>query len=163
MSFTFKWKHKDGSIVEFSERGWRAGDPKKSAWLSKMSEHCRPSPVLTRTIKLWLRKNCKPVDFVESNELSFPTSFPEKRSSQVDRPAKVASRANDGISPAPNERNRPSRGGNGKTMVTKRCIDAACDEFFRSRGMQITEGFNSWGRLRSMEQSMGEGDPWPLE
>jgi hypothetical protein len=43
-------------------------------------------------------------------------------------------------------------------MVTKRCIDAACDEFFRSRGMQIIESFNSWRRLRSMEESMDEGD-----
>jgi hypothetical protein len=158
MSFTFKWKHKDGSIVEFSERGWRAEDPKKNAWLSKMSAHCCSSPVLTRAMKIWLRKNCKPVDSIESNELSFPTSFPEERSSQVDRPAKVASRRTDSVSPAPNQRNRPSRGGSGKTMVTKRCIDAACDEFFRSRGMQIIESFNSWRRLRSMEESMDEGD-----
>lgn len=163
MSFTFKWKHKDGSIVEFSEKGWTAEDPQKSAWLRKMSEDPRPSPVLTRAIKLWLRKNCQPVDFIESNELSFPTSSPEKRSSEVDRPAKDASRPNESVSPVPDERNRPSRGGNGKTMVTKRCIDAACDDFFRSRGMQITESFNSWRRLRSIEASTDDDDQWPLE
>jgi hypothetical protein len=163
MSFTFKWKHKDGSIVEFSEKGWRAEDPEKSAWLSEMSAHCCPSPVLTRAIKLWLRKNCKPVDLIESNELPFPTSPPEKRSSEVVRPATVASQPNDNVSPVPNDSNRPSREGNGKTMVTKRGIDAACDEFFRSRGMQITEGFNSWRRLRSIEESMDEGDQSPLE
>jgi hypothetical protein len=64
MSFTFKWKHKDGSIVELSERGWRAQDPKRSAWLRKMSAHCGSSSVLTRAMKVWLQKNCKPVDFI---------------------------------------------------------------------------------------------------
>jgi hypothetical protein len=158
MSFTFKWKHKDGSIVELSESGWRAEDPKRSARLRKMSSYS----VLTRAMKVWLQKNCKPVDSVESNRLSFPTSFPEKRRSQVDRPTKVASRPNDSISPTPNERNPSGRKGNGKTMATKRCIDAACDEFFRSRGIQLTEGFNSWKKVRSMEESMDEDDQWPL-
>jgi hypothetical protein len=89
MSVTFKWKHKDGSIVELSESGWRAEDPKRSARLSKMSAHCRSSPVLTRTTKVWLQKNCKPVDFVESNKLSFPTSFPESEGAKLTAPQRL--------------------------------------------------------------------------
>jgi hypothetical protein len=123
-------------VVEKNER---------ALWLI-FCAHARNESLVTKKLQAgWLHK------------LSFPTSFPEKRSSQVDRPAKVASRPNDSVSPAPNERNPSGRKGNGKTMATKRCIDAACDEFFRSRGIQITEGFNSWRKLRSMEESM-DGD-----
>ena len=30
MNFAFKWKHRDGSIVEFSAQGWRSDDPGKA-------------------------------------------------------------------------------------------------------------------------------------
>ena len=30
MNFTFKWKHRDGSIVEFSAQGLRSDDPEKA-------------------------------------------------------------------------------------------------------------------------------------
>jgi hypothetical protein len=151
MSFIFRWKHKDGSIVEFCEKGWRAEDPENNAWLSKMSGRCGPSPVLTRTIKIWLQKNCKPVDFRGSDELSFLTDCPVKRRSELERSVKVASPPNKSVSSLPNESSRSGRGSKGKTMATKRSIDTACDEFFRSRGMQLTESFNPWRRLHSTD------------
>jgi hypothetical protein len=29
MTFLFKWRHQDGSTVEFSDKGWRSDDPEK--------------------------------------------------------------------------------------------------------------------------------------
>jgi hypothetical protein len=151
MSFRFRWKHKDGSIVEFSEKGWRADDPGKDAWLNKMSARYSPSPVLTLGIKIWLQRNCQLVEFRGSDEHSFLPDCPEKRRSELERSVKVASPPNKSVSSLPNERSRSGRGGKGKTMVTKRSIDTACDAFFRSRGMQLTESFNPWRRLHSTD------------
>lgn len=63
MSFLFRWKHKDGSIVEFSDHGWRSDDAEKSVWLIKMSDLCSSSPVLAPIIKIWLQENCQLVEF----------------------------------------------------------------------------------------------------
>ena len=151
MNFIFRWKHKDGSIVEFSEKGWRAEDPEKDVWLRKMSARCSPSPVLTLAIKIWLRKNCKPVDFRGPDEASFSTGLPEKRTDELERPAEIASPGKDSVSPRLNERSGTCGGGKVKKVLTKRSIDAACDEFFRSRGMQLTESFNPWRRINSTD------------
>jgi len=38
MNFTFKWKHRDGSIVGFSAQGWTSDDPEKATgWLKWIS------------------------------------------------------------------------------------------------------------------------------
>jgi hypothetical protein len=38
MNFCFKWRHRDGSTVEFSPAGWASDDPPKVDWLSKMDQ-----------------------------------------------------------------------------------------------------------------------------
>jgi hypothetical protein len=56
--FLFRWRHKDGSIIEFSEQGWNSNDPKKRRWLIRMSGLFSSSPALTPRIKTWLTNNC---------------------------------------------------------------------------------------------------------
>jgi len=64
MTFLFRWKHVDGSIVEFSENGWTSDDGEKRDWLIKMSEFCSSSPVLAPAIRIWLQENCQLVEFI---------------------------------------------------------------------------------------------------
>src|SRR4029077_2447005 len=35
VNFCFKWRHRDGSTIEFSANGWSSDDPAKADWLSK--------------------------------------------------------------------------------------------------------------------------------
>jgi hypothetical protein len=63
MIFLFRWKQKDGSIVEFSDRGWKADDPEKEAWLVKMSELCSAAPVIAPGIRVWLKETCQLVEY----------------------------------------------------------------------------------------------------
>ena len=86
MNFQYRWKHKDGSIVEFSEKGWRADDPEKDAWLNQMSAGCSPSPVLTLAIKIWLQRNCELVESRGLDEAHNLNGFNGKRSNEFDRP-----------------------------------------------------------------------------
>ena len=77
--FLFRWRHRDGSIIEFSERGWSSNDPKKTRWLIRMSQLCSSSPALTPRIKLWLENNCRLVDFTGPEKTS------AKRPEEFDR------------------------------------------------------------------------------
>jgi hypothetical protein len=63
MIFLFRWKHEDGSIVEFSHKGWKADDPEKEAWLVKMSELCSAAPVIAPGIRVWLNETCQLVEY----------------------------------------------------------------------------------------------------
>ena len=63
MNFTFKWKHRDGSIVEFSAVGWMSDDPAKANWLTKMN-HLSSSPTaITPGIRIWLQQYCELIEF----------------------------------------------------------------------------------------------------
>ena len=62
--FLFRWRHRDGSIIEFSDQGWNADDPKKRRRLIRMSALCSSSPALTPQIKAWLKNNCQLIEFV---------------------------------------------------------------------------------------------------
>jgi hypothetical protein len=70
--FLFRWRHRDGSIIEFSERGWTSDDPKKCRWLIQMSELFSSSPALTPRIKVWLKNNCRLIGFIGPEESKTP-------------------------------------------------------------------------------------------
>jgi Phage integrase family len=86
MTFRYRWKHKDGSIVQFSEKGSRTDDPGKDAWLNKMSMRNSHSPVLTLGIKIWLQRNCQLVESGGLDEAHNLKSFPVNRGNEFDRP-----------------------------------------------------------------------------
>jgi hypothetical protein len=73
MTFLFGWKHNDGSIVEFSEKGWRSDDAGKGDWLLKMSELHSRSPVLAPPIRIWLQQNCQLVEVTGPKDAVTPT------------------------------------------------------------------------------------------
>jgi hypothetical protein len=52
MNFCFKWKHQDGSTIEFNSAGWIPSDPSKSDWL-----HGSNSDIPT-VIRDWLKEEC---------------------------------------------------------------------------------------------------------
>ena len=135
MSFRFRWKHKDGSIVEFSEKGWRTDDPGKNAWLNKMSVRNGPSSVLTLGIKIWLQRNCQLVEFRGLDKGHNLNSFPGKRGNEFDRPEAAAGNASHSVSPPSNEKSEAVRPTGRKAKISQHSIELACDEFFRSRGM----------------------------
>lgn len=43
-------------------------------------------------------------------------------------------------------------------MVSKRLIDLACENFFRSRGMPSKDPLNGWTRNHQTEQPQGGGE-----
>jgi hypothetical protein len=43
-------------------------------------------------------------------------------------------------------------------MVSKRLIDLACENFFRSRGMLSKDPLNRWTRSNQTEQPQGDGE-----
>jgi|GEM_PF-1735922 hypothetical protein len=72
--FLFRWRHKDGSIIEFSEQGWNSDDPKKRRWLTRTSGLCSSSPALTPRIKIWLKNNCRLIEFTGPEIVAAPSS-----------------------------------------------------------------------------------------
>jgi hypothetical protein len=82
MRFTVTWRHSDGSVVEFSESGWKSADTEKSDWLRTMSDLSGTAPAIPPVIKLWLEENCELVDFQGSPDLLINTSSPPQRKSE---------------------------------------------------------------------------------
>jgi hypothetical protein len=152
MSFRFRWKHKDGSIVEFSEKGWKTDDPGRDAWLNKMSARYSPSPVLTLGIKIWLQRNCQLVEFRGLDKTHNLNSFPGKRGNELDRPETAAGNASHSVSPPPNEKSEAVRPAGRKAMISQHSIELACDQFFRSRGMPPKD-FNQRRRHHWIDES----------
>jgi len=62
-NFCFKWRHQDGSAVEFNPSGWASDDPLKSEWLIKMNELCSSKPAICPVVRFWLREYCELIDF----------------------------------------------------------------------------------------------------
>ena len=62
-NFSFKWRHQDGSIVEFNPSGWASDDPLKADWLLKMNELCSSKPAICPVVRFWLREYCELIDF----------------------------------------------------------------------------------------------------
>jgi hypothetical protein len=63
MNFKFKWKDRDGSIVEFSPAGWKSGDPGKAEWLTKMNQLSSSTPAIAPGIRIWLDQHCELIEF----------------------------------------------------------------------------------------------------
>jgi hypothetical protein len=79
--FCFKWRHQDGSTVEFNPSGWASDDPLKAEWLLKMNELCSSEPAISPMVRLWLREYCELIDFqcserIEPISLRVPAHTP---------------------------------------------------------------------------------------
>jgi hypothetical protein len=59
MNFCFKWRHRDGSTVEFSPAGWASDDPLKADWLSRMHQLSSSGPAIPPVIRMWLQRECE--------------------------------------------------------------------------------------------------------
>src|ERR1700751_3249280 len=117
MSFRFRWKHKDGSIVEFSEKGWTADDPEKDAWLNKMSAGCSPSPALTLGIRIWLRSNCELVES-RGDEAGDLKSSTGKQGDEFDWAEADTGNASQNVERPSEEKSPPFRRGGGGDPVS---------------------------------------------
>jgi hypothetical protein len=63
MNFRFKWRHQDGSTVEFSASGWASDDPLKLDLLSKMNGLCPSGLPIAPAVRSWLLDECKLIEF----------------------------------------------------------------------------------------------------
>ena len=63
MYFAFKWKHRDGSTVEFRPGGWYSDDPVKAGWLNRESELSSNWPIIPPGIRDWLEQSCELIEF----------------------------------------------------------------------------------------------------
>jgi len=63
MNLAFKWKHQDGSMVEYSSDGWSSDDPEKAAWLATTSRLCSSGVAIPTDLRLWLQRNCELIEF----------------------------------------------------------------------------------------------------
>jgi hypothetical protein len=63
MYFAFKWKHRDGAMVEFEQDGWSSDDPAKTAWLKIESGFSNPWPIIPGAIRVWLQQECELIEF----------------------------------------------------------------------------------------------------
>ena len=63
MNFTFKGKHRDGSILEFSAADWRSDDPGKADWLTKMNQNSSSTPAIAPGVRIWLQQYCDLIEF----------------------------------------------------------------------------------------------------
>src|ERR1700741_4758444 len=68
LNLAFKWKHQDGSIVEFSVRGRRADGPGKADWLTKMNQFNSFRPAIAPVIR-------PPILFSTSNPFAYRFYF----------------------------------------------------------------------------------------
>ena len=152
MSFQIRWKHKDGSVVEFSEKGWRTDDPEKDTWLNKMSAGGSPPPALALAIKIWLQSNCELVESRGVGEAHDLNSFNEKRGDEFDRPEATVGNASHSVSRPSEEKSEVVRPAGRRAMISHRSIESACDEFFRSRGIPPKD-FNQWRRHHRIDES----------
>jgi hypothetical protein len=63
MYFAFKWKHRDGAMVEFEPGGWSSDDSAKTAWLTIESGFLSPWPIIPGAIRVWLQQQCELIEF----------------------------------------------------------------------------------------------------
>jgi len=64
MNLCFKWRHRDGSTVEFSPtKGWTSDDPAKTERLSKLNQTFNVTPVIPPSVLSWLQQECQLIDF----------------------------------------------------------------------------------------------------
>jgi hypothetical protein len=60
VNFCFKWRHRDGSIIEFSPaKGWTSDDPMNTERLSKLNQLSSDTPVIPPSVLNWLQEECE--------------------------------------------------------------------------------------------------------
>jgi hypothetical protein len=69
MYFAFKWKHRNGAMVNFEPDGWSSDDPAKTAWLNIESGLSNPWPIRAPLTKRII-KHVKPWDKIEAAGIS---------------------------------------------------------------------------------------------
>jgi hypothetical protein len=62
VNICFKWRHRDGSIIELNSNGWTSSDPNKADWLSKMNELYSSNPGIPPVIRNWLQHECELIE-----------------------------------------------------------------------------------------------------
>jgi hypothetical protein len=143
MTFVFKWKHQDGSIIEFSEKGWKSDNIEKENWLIKMSALCSSTPVISPGVKMWLQDNCRLIAFSGPEEADDSARDPDSADKQIQNQAFPAKRqGNHKFFRRLRQR---------QLRITNRSIALACDEFFRSRGMSGKPTGNEWQRRQTTD------------
>src|SRR4029077_17488067 len=70
VNFCFKWRHQDGSIVEFSANGWFSDDAIIADWLSKMNQLYSSTPAISPVIRNWLQEECELIEVSPPGSLS---------------------------------------------------------------------------------------------
>jgi hypothetical protein len=53
MNFCFKWRHREGSSIEFNPSGWSSNDPNKAKWLAEMNQLSSSGPAIPPVIRNW--------------------------------------------------------------------------------------------------------------
>ena len=72
VKFYLKWRHRDGSVIEFSPAGWNSDDPQKASWLRKMDQLSSSVPSIPPGIRNWLKQECELVALGEPEYLKQP-------------------------------------------------------------------------------------------
>jgi hypothetical protein len=62
VNFCFKWRHRDGSTIEFSANGWSSDDTGKADWLSKMNQLHGSNSDIPTAVRNWLQEECELID-----------------------------------------------------------------------------------------------------
>jgi hypothetical protein len=62
VNFCFKWRHRNGSTVEFNPNGWICDDPIIADWLSKMNQLYSSTPGISPAVRNWLQEECELID-----------------------------------------------------------------------------------------------------
>jgi hypothetical protein len=57
--FLITWRHKDGSIVTFSPRGWSSTDLQQATWLNAMNHLTSSAPAISPVVRMWLEQECQ--------------------------------------------------------------------------------------------------------
>ena len=61
-NFLFTWRHKDGSIVTFSPRGWSSTDLEQATWLNAMNHLTSSRPSAAPCVRKWLEDECELIE-----------------------------------------------------------------------------------------------------
>lgn len=98
MTFLIRWKHKDGSVVEFSDHGWRSDDPEKNDWLIKINELCSTSPVIAPMIRMWLRETCRLIESKGPEDAPTSAGVPDNPCDKLGNIGAMSRGVNDSLS-----------------------------------------------------------------
>lgn len=132
MTFLIRWKHKDGSVVEFSDHGWRSDDPEKNDWLIKINELCSTSPVIAPMIRMWLRETCRLVESKGPEDAPTSAGVPDHPCGKLGDIEAISRGVNDSLSHTFSHKRRFFRGARWEPRISIRSISLACGKLFRS-------------------------------